>query len=73
MTKNEEWLQKGDNNLLPLEVKEPEFWADFIKGLKPYFDIIVYSQIEQHVLTQIIDHIETLINKPILDLIIKYA
>jgi hypothetical protein len=49
------------------------FAIKFLRALKPFFDIIVYSRLDLNTLTQIVDHIETILNKPILDRIRKYA
>ena len=42
---------------------------NFLRAIKPFFEIIVYSKLPFNTLFQIAHHIETILNKPVLDVI----
>ena len=44
---------------------------ELLRALQPFFEIIALSNMPQYELEQIVDHIESVLNKPIAELIIK--
>ena len=44
---------------------------EILRALQPFFEIVAISNISQKELEQIIDHFESVLNKPIVEMIAK--
>ena len=45
---------------------------EILRAIQPFFEIVVFSKLHHKVLEHIIDHIESVLNKPIKDFLEKY-
>ena len=45
---------------------------DILRAIQPFFEIVVFSRMHHKVLEQIIDHIESILNKPIKEFLGQY-
>ena len=46
---------------------------ELLRGLQPFFEIIGYSSMKDFILKQIIDHIENVLNKPVIELFLHHS
>jgi len=46
---------------------------EILRAIQPFFEIIAMSNMPHYELEQIIDHIESVLNKPIADMLIRQA
>ena len=46
---------------------------EILRASQPFFEIVVFSKLHHKVLEHIIDHIETVLNKPIKEFLEKYS
>lgn len=46
---------------------------EILRAIQPFFEIVVFSKLHHKVLEHIIDHIESVLNKPIKDFLEKFT
>lgn len=45
---------------------------EILRAIQPFFEIVVFSKLHHKILEHIIDHIESILNKPIKEFLEKY-